>query len=259
MDFSGLGWGELVEQRGAGPYRTSTEELAVVVARLAPQRTHRSEILPLPASERGIDRTGCALLRRSMGAWSVPLQGHARRKEFREGTRLTPEGQKTRRSTHPFLRERDRRWPEALPAPLIDKSLLLLSRSLVDDSRNGGHRIRLETETASHEPWNVSKTNTVSERPAGKVGRGAHLLVVLGYALSTENGRREEAKVASLRRVLGLGVRPPGELRVDIDVHGGWVFRGVVLRFFRETVPADALHCVQVIVPKLRYEERAGA
>ena len=27
LDFSGLGWGELVEQRGARPYRPSTEVL----------------------------------------------------------------------------------------------------------------------------------------------------------------------------------------------------------------------------------------
>ena len=65
--------------------------------------------------------------------------------------------------THPFLSDRDRRWPEALPAALIDKSLLLLSRSLIDDSSNSGHRICLETEIANHEPWNMSKTNTVSE------------------------------------------------------------------------------------------------
>ena len=67
------------------------------------------------------------------------------------------------RSTHPFLSDRDRRWPEALPAALIDDSLLLLSRSLIDESSNGGHWIRLESEIANHEPWNVSKTNTVSE------------------------------------------------------------------------------------------------
>jgi len=29
LDFSGLGWGELVEQRGARPYRPSKEVLAV--------------------------------------------------------------------------------------------------------------------------------------------------------------------------------------------------------------------------------------
>ena len=65
------------------------------------------------------------------------------------------------RSTHPFLSDRDRHWPGALPAALIDKPLLLLSRSLIDDSSNGGDWIRLETEIANHEPWNVSKTNSL--------------------------------------------------------------------------------------------------
>jgi hypothetical protein len=79
----------------------------------------------------------------------------------------------------------------------------------------------------------TQKINMCFDRDPG------HVLVVLGYALSAENGRREEAKIA---RVLGLGVRAPDELRVDIDVHGGWIFGGVVLCFLRETVPADALH-----------------
>jgi len=79
------------------------------------------------------------------------------------------------------------------------------------------------------------------------MGQGRNVLVVLGYALSAENGRWEEAKIASLCGVLSLRLRPPDELRVDIDVHGGWVIDGVVLRFLRETVRADAFHCY---VPK---------
>jgi hypothetical protein len=73
--------------------------------------------------------------------------------------------------------------------------------------------------------------------------QGGDVLVVLGYPLSAENGRWEEAKIASLCGVLGLRLRPPDELRVDIDVHGGWVIDGVVFRFLRETVRADAFHC----------------
>ena len=69
LDFSGLGWGELVEQRGARPYWPSTEELAVVIRPIAPWRTHHNEVLPLPASGQGIDRTGYALLQRLKGAW----------------------------------------------------------------------------------------------------------------------------------------------------------------------------------------------
>lgn len=68
-------------------------------------------------------------------------------------------------------------------------------------------------------------------------------LVILGYTLSAENGRREEAKIASLCRVLGLAMRSPDELRVDVDVHGRWVIGGVVLHFLRELEPPDALHC----------------
>jgi hypothetical protein len=61
--------------------------------------------------------------------------------------------------------------------------------------------------------------------------------------LSAENGRWEEAKIASLCRVLGFRLRPPDKLRVGIDVHGRWVIDNVVLRFLRETVRADAFHC----------------
>ena len=63
-----------------------------------------------------------------------------------------------------------------------------------------------------------------------QIGGGGSALVILGYTLSAENGRREEVKIAPLRRVMSFGVRPPDELRVDIDVHGGWVIGGVVLR-----------------------------
>ena len=52
----------------------------------------------------------------------------------------------TKMLTHRFLGKCDGRWPEALPAPLVDKSFLLLARSLVYDSSNGGHRVRFETE-----------------------------------------------------------------------------------------------------------------
>jgi hypothetical protein len=43
--------------------------------------------------------------------------------------------------------------------------------------------------------------------------------------------------------VLFLGVHPPDEVRVDIDVHGRRVIGGAVLRFLRELVTPDALHC----------------
>ena len=44
--------------------------------------------------------------------------------------------------------------------------------------------------------------------------------------------------------MLGLRLRPLDELRVYIDVHGGWIIiGGVVLRFLGETVRADAFHC----------------
>lgn len=89
------------------------------------------------------------------------------------------------------------------------------------------------------------RTTTVEERNINQCIRRTRVdvLVVLGYALSAENGRREEAKIASLCGVLGLRLRPPDKLRVDIDVHGGRVIDGVVLRFLRETVRADAFHC----------------
>jgi len=85
-------------------------------------------------------------------------------------------------------------------------------------------------------------------------GRRGHVLVVLGYPLSAENGRREEAKIASLCRVLGLRLRPLGELWVDIDVHGRWVIDGVVLRFLRETVRADTFHCYDPKTQERRNE-----
>ena len=87
------------------------------------------------------------------------------------------------------------------------------------------------------------------------LGRG-HVLVILGYALSAENGRWEQAKIASLHRVLGLGLGPPDELWVNIDVHGGWVIDGVVFRFLGETVRADALHCYSSNAQQRRQEQR---
>jgi hypothetical protein len=53
--------------------------------------------------------------------------------------------------THRFLGKCDGRWSEALPAPLVDESLLLLARFLVYDSSNGGHWVRLETEIPNHD------------------------------------------------------------------------------------------------------------
>ena len=85
-------------------------------------------------------------------------------------------------------------------------------------------------------------------------GRRGHVLVVLGYPLSAENGRWEQAKIASLCRVLGLRLRPLGELWVDIDVHGRWVIDGVVLRFLRETVRADTFHCYDPKTQERRNE-----
>ena len=61
--------------------------------------------------------------------------------------------------------------------------------------------------------------------------------------MSAENGRWEEAKITSLCGMLCLRLRPLDDLRVDINVHGGCVIDGVVLRFLRETVRADAFHC----------------
>jgi hypothetical protein len=80
---------------------------------------------------------------------------------------------------------------------------------------------------AGSRPWKVSKTR----HHFAYRSRREHALVILGNALSAEDGRWEEAKIASLCRVLGLGVRPPDELRVDIDIHGRWVIGGVVLLF----------------------------
>jgi len=77
-----------------------------------------------------------------------------------------------------------------------------------------------------------------------------YVLVILRYALSAKNRRRKEAKIASLCRVLSLGVRPPDEQRVDIDVHSGWVIGGVILLFSREMVTSDALHCYHQRTPK---------
>src|SRR5216684_815151 len=107
---------------------------------------YHSKDLPLPAAERGIDRTGCALLRRLMGALSVPLQNHSQRLVIRRG-----DAWKRKFFTHPFLRKRYRRWAEALPAPFVDKSLLLLTRFLVYDSSNGGHRICFKTDMPNHD------------------------------------------------------------------------------------------------------------
>lgn len=146
--------------------------------------------------------------------------------------------------THRLLGKCDGRWPEALPTSLVDKSLLLLARFLVYDCSNGGHRIRLETEIPNHD--RRRNINQCVLRTRGDV------LVVLGYALSAENGRWEEAKIASLCGVLGLRMRPPDELWVNIDIHGGWVVDGVVLRFLREPVRADAFHCY---VRKINEEE----
>jgi len=56
-----------------------------------------------------------------------------------------------KRLTHRFLGKCDGRWPEALPASLVDESLLLLARSLVYDSSNGGHWVRLETKIPDHD------------------------------------------------------------------------------------------------------------
>jgi hypothetical protein len=92
---------------------------------------------------------------------------------------------------------------------------------------------------------------------AWSTGDRGHALVILGYTLSAENGRREEAKIASLCRVLGLGMRSPDELRVDIDVHGRCVIGGgVVLHFLRELEPPDALHCYRP--NKLKRERGRG-
>jgi hypothetical protein len=87
-----------------------------------------------------------------------------------------------------------------------------------------GFGLKLEAESR---PWKVSKTRVYCAYRS----RREHALVILRNALSAEDGRREEAKIASLCRVLSLGVRPPDELRVDIDVHGRWVIGGVVLLF----------------------------
>jgi hypothetical protein len=83
--------------------------------------------------------------------------------------------------------------------------------------------------------------------------REGHALVILGYALSAENGRREKTKIASLRRVLCLGMRPPRELRVNIDVHGRRIVGGVVFRFLKETVITNTIHCY-----RRETQERVG-
>src|SRR5258708_21175423 len=106
---------------------------------------YHSKDLPLPAAQRGIDRTGCALLRHLMGALLVPLQNHSQTFSDSERGRV----EKTV-FTHPFLRKRYRRWPEALPSSLVDKSLLLLFRFLFYDSSTGRHRACFKTEMPNH-------------------------------------------------------------------------------------------------------------
>jgi hypothetical protein len=92
--------------------------------------------------------------------------------------------------THRFLGKCNGRWPEALPAPLVDESFLLLARFLVYDSSNGGHRVRLETELPNHDHRRNINQCILTDQ--------GDVLVVLGYTLSAENGRWEEAKIASL-------------------------------------------------------------
>jgi hypothetical protein len=50
--------------------------------------------------------------------------------------------------TYRFLSKGDRRGPEALPAPLVDKSLLFFACFLVHDGSRGRHRVRFETRKA---------------------------------------------------------------------------------------------------------------
>jgi hypothetical protein len=84
-------------------------------------------LLPLTV-EQGSDRTGCALLRRSVGVWLAPLL--PRNETLDSGsvhhTRLA--------ALNSFLGERDGRRAVALPARFVNQSLLFLARILVHDS-----------------------------------------------------------------------------------------------------------------------------
>jgi len=145
VNFSCLGRRKLVEQGSTGPHRPCQEELAEW-RHTVDWFWHTTNImrhLPLLTAERGSDRTGCALLRRSTGVWSAPLSPRNETLDSENAphhTRLAKD-----KELNSFFGERDRRGTVTLPARFVDQSLLLLARLLVHDSSGNRHRVRFET------------------------------------------------------------------------------------------------------------------